>query len=317
MQYKKNYQGNTLYTMFMNGSVKRYETLSNIFTMIKNLDNNTITRLKPLKEEGRPPYHPEILFKAILIQHLYSFSDRELQENMLDQISIRKFIGIVNDTDIPSSKTIREFRKQLQKNGTIEEYFNTLISRISEYGIEISKGSIIDSSIVEAKGSKTPYKERRDKDARKTQKHGKRHFGYKYHVVTDDRNKIIKKVDVTSANVHDYEKIDMLLHDDVDKYYGDKGYYSKVDKVIVGDKYKIMQKGYRNQPISNEDIERNNVISKIRSRVEHVFGRMKNEFKINKVPFFDIESNRFYLILLCFVYNIKVIIKKGKFWDIP
>jgi len=60
---------------------------------------------------------------------------------------------------------------------------------------------------------KNPAKNRqKDKDARWTKKHGKSFYGYKNHVNTDAKRKLIRQYDVTDGSVHDSQKFDRLLN---------------------------------------------------------------------------------------------------------
>jgi IS5 family transposase len=61
--------------------------------------------------------------------------------------------------------------------------------------------------------------------------------------------------------------------------YGDSAYSGEpVAKVVSGKKMEnhIHEKGYRGHPLTEEQKERNREKSRIRARVEHVFGFMEN-----------------------------------------
>src|SRR3546814_18160475 len=59
---------------------------------------------------------------------------------------------------------------------------------------------------------KKPAKNRhKDNDARWTKKHGKSHFGYKNHVCIDRRHKLVRRYVVSSASVHDSQKLEGVL----------------------------------------------------------------------------------------------------------
>lgn len=54
-------------------------------------------------------------------------------------------------------------------------------------------------------------KEQKDVDARWTKKNNERFYGYKDHVKTDSKSKLITKYGVTSAEVHDWQMLETLL----------------------------------------------------------------------------------------------------------
>jgi len=81
---------------------------------------------------------------------------------------------------------------------------------------------------------------------------------------------------VTSACVHDSQVLNHLLDIDAESVWGDSAYWSaRTEWVLrtIGFESQIHEKGQRNRPMSVEQIERNRKRSKIRGRVEHVFGQ--------------------------------------------
>jgi IS5 family transposase len=96
---------------------------------------------------------------------------------------------------------------------------------------------------------KQPAKNRqKDKDARWTKKHGRSHFGYKNHVCIDRRHKLVRRYGVTSASVHDSQKLDDLLDPD-----------NTASTVWA-------------KPLTARQEAANKTRSSVRARVEHVFG---------------------------------------------
>jgi len=80
-----------------------------------------------------------------------------------------------------------------------------------------SEGSRDDNAKVKAgetpaEWEAQPAKNRqKDKDARWTKKHGKAHYGYKNHINVDRRHKLVRRYAVTSASVHDSQKLSDVL----------------------------------------------------------------------------------------------------------
>jgi IS5 family transposase len=138
----------------------------------------------------------------------------------------------------------------------------------------------------------------KDTDARWTKKNAKNFFGYKDHVNVDEENKIIRDYDVSPANTHDSQKFEEIVTvgskmekpsgvtETVDsedtpeatpKVYADKAYDSKkIDEFLslAGIEAQICRKAKRGAPLSERQKEENRHRSKIRARVEHVFGAM-------------------------------------------
>jgi len=85
---------------------------------------------------------------------------------------------------------------------------------------------------------------------------------------------------VTSASVHDYQALEGLLgaNDEGQDLHADSAYTGKnLEKTISDRKMrsKIIEKGYKNKPLTDEQKILNKEKSRIRSRVEHVFGFME------------------------------------------
>jgi IS5 family transposase len=109
-------------------------------------------------------------------------------------------------------------------------------------------------------------------------KHNIRHYGYKNHVNVDTEHKLIRKYTVTDAATHDSQVIDELLdeHNTNRDVYGDSAYRSAaITQRLETEGYRdrIHRKGYRDHPLSARSKAANTRKSKVRARVEHVFGR--------------------------------------------
>jgi len=123
-------------------------------------------------------------------------------------------------------------------------------------------------------------KKHKDIDARWTKKNGEKFYGYKNHAKVDSKGKFIKKYLVTDASIHDSQALDDLLEksDKGQSLYADSA-YTVVNQEKVIKKYrlknKVHEKGYRGKPLTDKQKAKNKVKSKIRVRVEHVFGFME------------------------------------------
>ena len=129
---------------------------------------------------------------------------------------------------------------------------------------------------------KKPSKNRqKDKDARWTKKHGKSFFGYKNHINADAKHKLIRSYDVTDASVHDSQKLDGLLNkaNTSEVVYADSAYRSAAAEARLaarGFRSRIHVRASRNHPLSQAQQATNRAKSRVRARVEHVFGAQEN-----------------------------------------
>lgn len=93
----------------------------------------------------------------------------------------------------------------------------------------------------------------------------------------DVKHKLIRDDDVTAANVHDSQVFEKLLDPDNTSadVWADSAYRSDAILATLEDwdyREHIQRKGHRARPPSDREKQGNHTRSKIRSRVEHVFG---------------------------------------------
>ena len=117
----------------------------------------------------------------------------------------------------------------------------------------------------------------KDTDARWTRKNHKNYYGYKNHISVDVKHKFTRAYAVTSANVHDSNVFDELLdpNNSSKDVWADSAYRSQ--KAInsleeQGFREHLQRKGSRNCKLTKWVQQGNRTRSKIRSRVEHIFG---------------------------------------------
>lgn len=252
---------------------------------------------------GRPSYDYVTMFKVLILQRYYNLSDDKIEFAILDRLSFMRFLGLTLADRVPDAKTVWRFRNELAKGDMIKRLFELLDMQLDKDGIILHKGKMVDASIVEAprqrnsreendllksgdvptSWKKNPNKLRqKDIDAAWLKKNGKNHFGYKDHVKADTKTKLITDYNVTSASVHDSQMLDELTNKKEDRnqpFYADSAYRSEESETILEKKEIISQvheKGYRNQPLTKRQMQRNRKKSKTRARVEHIFGFMTN-----------------------------------------
>jgi IS5 family transposase len=156
-----------------------------------------------------------------------------------------------------------------------------------------------------------PAKNRqKDKDARWTKKHNKSFFGYKNHVNADAKHKLIRRYDVSDASVHDSQKLDGLLNkaNTSEEVYADSAYRSaEIEAKLKARDFRsrIHRRGSRNHPLSETQQEANRRKSKVRARVEHIFGAQENTPGGRIVRTIGIVRARAKIGLQNLVYNIR------------
>ena len=266
---------------------------------------------------GRKPIPIEWMLRILFLQNLYNLSDPEMEDELIDSISFQKFVGIHLDVEIPDFSTIWRFRERLIKNNLNEFLFNEIYQQIERRGLIIKKGVMIDATLIQSSGTPLSNVKRKeleqspsnqiDTDATSTKKRDKYYFGYKGHIGVDIGSKIIKKRRYTTAAVDDREEF-ITLQTGVEKsVMADSGYASKNLKKVyrmLGVFWYVMDRAYKNTPLSNKQKKRNNKIAKVRSGVEHIFAYIKDKLGYIKASYKNIKRNEFKFDICCILYNI-------------
>lgn len=247
---------------------------------------------------GRPPYDKVMMFKALVIQATYNISDDNLEFQILDRLSFMRFLGLSLADDVPDSKTFWTFREALKEKTIFDKLFEELRDHLYKYGLVMKNGSIVDANIVQVPRQRNSRDEniqikngqvpedwkanpnkfrQKDTDARWTKKNNKNFYGYKNHIKINQGSKLIIEYQVTPASMHDSEVMEDLLNesDRGQTCYADSAYTGSKCKEVMKRfkmKDKVHKKGCRNKELSAKEKKTNHQKSKVRARVEHVFG---------------------------------------------
>lgn len=250
---------------------------------------------KRLSNVGPRGYDAIMLFKILILQSLYNLSDDSTEFQILDRHSFGRFLGLHIGSKVPDATTIWRFREDLIVEGIIEELFDAFDAHLRERGFMAMKGQIVDASIVSVPKQRNSREEnsrikkgevpddwpenkrrRKDVDARWTMKYGKTFFGYKNHVSVDVKYKLIRGYAVTDAAVHDSNVFEELLTDNTSRnIWADSAYRSEKRLARLhedGFREHIQRKGSRHHKLTEGEQQGNKTRSRIRSRIEHVFG---------------------------------------------
>jgi IS5 family transposase len=257
---------------------------------------------KDRSQGGRPSFDYLLMFKILILQRYYNLSDDSTEYAILDRLSFMRFLGLTISDTVPDAKTIWNFKNELAKSKLTEALFSILDKTLTKRGVILNKGRMVDASLVEVpiqRNSRDENKElnegnipedwkdnpnklrQKDVDAKWVRHNGKSYYGYKDHVKVDQHTKLITGYKVTSAKVHDSEVIGELIgrKDRGQKFYADSAYRSKkIEEELKRKKVisMIHEKGYRYKKITLAQQKRNRKKSKVRARIEHVFGFMTN-----------------------------------------
>jgi len=246
---------------------------------------------------GRRPFDVVMMFKILILQSLYNLSDDEMEYQIMDRLSFMRFLDMALDSRVPDAKTIWLFRSKLEEHKLTRKLFDKFNAFLAQSGFAARKGQIVDATIVRVPTQRNTKEEneaikagnppvenwskakkcQKDTDARWTQKRGKNYFGYKNHIEVDVQHKIIRNYKITDASVHDSNVFEDILDEkntcrDV---YADSAYRSAEHEAnLRAKKFRphLQRKGCKGHQLTSWEKQGNRTRSRIRSRIEHVFG---------------------------------------------
>jgi IS5 family transposase len=249
----------------------------------------------PKAGNGRPPIGLERMLRLHFIQHWFNLADLACEEALYDSASLRRFVGIDLGTEpVPDSTTITKFRKLLNDNKLGEALFAQVGRELQARGFKVNTGTIVDATIIGAPSSTKNADRARDPDMHLTRKGQQWYFGMKLHIGVDSQSGLAHSAVVTPANVHDKHPLPDLLHGNEQRVYGDSAYASQKD-LIAGkapNASDFTNQRTRYAGVVDEAVRaKNRNKSKIRSRVEHVFGVVKRLWGFGKVRYRGLQKN--------------------------
>jgi IS5 family transposase len=170
--------------------------------------------------------------------------------------------------------TICKFRHLLEAHALGKQLFARIGEYLATRGLKVSRGTIVDATIISAPSSTKNRTKERDPEMHQAKKDNQWYFGMKAHIGVDSQTKLIHSVAARAANVHDSQVLPDLLHGQETRVWGDAAYSGQRD-VIRHHAPKatsfIQTKAHRHRPLSEAEWARNRTKSKVRAKVEHVF----------------------------------------------
>src|SRR6056297_4013970 len=174
---------------------------------------------------GRPPMPLETMLRVYFLQQWYALSDPMAEEMLYDSDAMRRFAGIeLGDDCIPDETTILNFRHLLEKHQLTEQLFAEVNRYLADQGITLRSGTLVDATIIDAPSSTKNRAKARDPDMSSTKKGNDWYFGMKAHVGVDAESGTVHSLETTTAQVHDSQVWDELLHGAETSVWADKGY---------------------------------------------------------------------------------------------
>ena len=263
---------------------------------------------------GRRPIGIERMLRIHFMQHWFNLSDPAMEEALYDSAASREFVDIdLGREPAPDESTICRFRHLLEANDLCEQLFHEVNAYLQAHGLFVSKGTIVDATLISAPTSTKNKDRQRDPDMHRTRKGQQWYFGMKAHVGVDSRSKLIHSVAVTPANTRDSQVLEDLLQGEETRVWGDSAYSGQkevLSRRAPKAKDFTNQKGCRNRLLSSADKAKNRVKARVRCRVEHVFRVMKCQFGFTKVRYRGLDKNAAWVLTSCALVNLSMARKR-------
>ena len=110
------------------------------------------------------------MLRIYLVQNLYNLSDMATVTEVIDSRAFSDFCGVESSNQVPDEDTLGRFRNILLKNGIQQELFAQVVEFLTQRGLILKRGTIVDSTFIEAPSSTKNQKKERDPEAHSAKK---------------------------------------------------------------------------------------------------------------------------------------------------
>ncbi|MCE4540807.1 IS5 family transposase [Pelomonas sp. P7] len=263
---------------------------------------------------GRPPIGVTKMLRMYCLQQWYGLADEALEDALYDSQALRDFVGVdLSRESVPDATTLLKFRRLLQANDLTRALFDEINAHLSEQGLLMRAGTIVDATIIAAPSSTKNEGNARDPEMHQTKKGNQWFFGMKAHIGVDAESGLVHSVMGTAANVADVTQAGALLHGDETHAFGDAGYRGVGKrKEAQGPQWHVaMQPGKRRKLDLTrrwaqllEQVEQ--LKASVRAKVEHPFHVVKNLFRHRKARYKGLAKNEAQLFSLFGLANLVI-----------
>ena len=231
-----------------------------------------------------------------------------MEDALYEIESMRRFAGFGGVTDaLPDETTILHFRHLLEKHNLTVILLGEINARLQDPGLLVSRGTMVDASIIHAPSSTKNQEQSRDPEMHQTKKGKQWYFGMKMHIGADVDSGAVHSVAVTAANEADIKVLPKLLREQDEVIFGDAGYTSEEYKRgsrKLGIRWCVQDKRKPGQNLSASQKKRNRKHSSIRARVEHVFRVIKRQFGFTMTRYRGLMKNTVQVNMLVGLANL-------------
>ena len=249
---------------------------------------------------GRPPIGLSRMLRMYVAQQCFGLSDEGIEDALYDSQAIRRFVGIdLSRESAPDATTLLKFRRLLETHHLTESIFNAINAHLSQKGLLLREGTIVDATLIAAPPSTKNREGKRDPEMHQTKKGQQWYFGMKAHIGVDAHSGLVHTVVGTAANVSDVTQAQALLHGEETVAFGDAGYQG-VEKRDENLECPVTwhialrpgkRKALKDTPQGKLVDWIEHTKASIRAKVEHPFHVVKNLFRHRKTRYRGLAKN--------------------------
>ncbi|WP_226858012.1 IS5 family transposase, partial [Acidithiobacillus caldus] len=145
---------------------------------------------------GRPSIPLEFLLRALLLQVFYSIrSERQLMEQLNDNLLFRWFVGLGMEDDVWVPTVFSKHRDLLLDHGTVQEFFRSVSEKAHYRGLLSEAHFSVDGTLLEAWASQKSFrpKDPEDREGDGSNFRGQSRSNEAHASVTDPDARLYKK----------------------------------------------------------------------------------------------------------------------------
>jgi transposase len=277
--------------------------------------------------KGRPSVAPERLLRALLLQVLYSVrSERQLMEQLDYNLLFRWFVGLAMDDRVWDPTVFTKNRQRLLSGAIDQAFFAAVLAQAKAQGLLSSEHFSVDGTVIEAwashksfvrkegsaarpsdddpgnpsvsfrgeRRSNETHASRTDPEARLVGKKGeKSRLAYQGHVLTENRNGLVVRAQLTRASGYAEREAALAMLRDrsgrgrvtvgADRGYDAREFVAALRAERVTPHVAQSQKNRRSAIDGRTTRHPGYAVSqRLRKRVEEVFGWMKTVGRLRK-----------------------------------
>ena len=252
-------------------------------------------------EKGWPPL---ALFRALLLATWHDLSDVRLAEALDDRASFRRFCGFAIREPTPERTTFVRFRMELVRRGLDRTLFAAVTRGLEQRGVLVCTGTLVDATLIPSASISCDSEARWAGHRRRKPVHG-----YKAHIATDQDARLIRGVEVTTANVHDAAELTAVLPEAPGDVYGDTAYSGSKPEASIrarGGRPRVVHSGTWGGQNALAQLKAHNAeVRRVRARIEKVFGTCKRSYGLRRMRWIGLAKAGLQVRLAAMVYNLR------------